>query len=813
VETLIQDLRFGLRIFRKSPGFTAIAILTLALGIGANTAIFSIVQGVLLAPLPYREPDRLVTVWLNNFRLKSPTDLSYRDFMDWEHGAPPFEKMSAYAWRSFDLSSPGNPEHLAGREISSGFLSTLGVGLALGREFSKEEDRNGGAPVAIISNGLWRDRFGGSATALGESIVLDGIETTVVGVLQQGFRFGTDYADVYIPIGQRKLVDANDRTVHDVMCVARLKPGVSLSQANAEMNAIQENIDRLNPETEQGLGARILPAKEPLVGDVRGTLLLLLGAVGVVLLIACANVANLLLARSAARAREFSIRAALGASRGRIVRQLVTESVLLSILGGVLGLAAAIWSLNAGLATLAADLPRSDNIHVNASVLFFALGISIVVGILFGLTPALSSSRRDLQPSLMEGGRGSTGGHQRTQSGLVIAQMALTLVLLAGAGLLFRTIQHLWKADLGFESQHVLTFQVGLSPSAIKTGVGVRAAYQELLDRIRQIPGIQGAEITTEVPMTHQMNSIPFWVDSHRPASVAEAPRTLGFITGPDFLQVMRIPLIRGRFISQQDTVNSPLVAVIDSELARVYFPGKDPIGRTITFPQVGDYQIIGVVGHVQHWQVGFSSPFMQNQSYVSIYQVQDRWMTTIDTWTWVVVRTPLDASIVLPEIRKAVFGAAGDQTVYHAQSMAEIVSESMSPQRFPLILLGSFATLGLFLASIGIYGVMSYSVTQRVHEIGIRMALGAEKRDVFRIVVGQGLTLALAGLAIGVTAALILTRLLLSFSHLLYGVGASDPATLVSVSAVLFGVASLACYLPARRAMRVDPMVALRHD
>jgi len=813
IEAWWQDLRFAVRVLRKNPDFAAVAVLTLALGIGANTAIFSVVQGVLLAPLPYREPDRLVTVWLNNFRLKSPTNLSYRDFMDWERGAPPFEKMSAYAWRSFDLSSPGNPEHLEGREISSNFLSTLGVGLALGREFSSEEDRNGGAPVAIISNGLWRDRFGGSATALGKSIVLDDVETTVVGVLQPGFRFGTDYADVYIPIGQRKFVDANDRTVHDVVCVARLKRGVSLSQADAEMNAIQENIDRLNPETEQGLGAKILPAKEPLVGDVRGTLLLLLGAVGVVLLIACANVANLLLARSATRAREFSIRAALGAGRGRIVRQLVTESVLLSVLGGVLGVAAAKWGLNATLATLAANLPRSDNIHVNTSVLCFALGVSIVVGILFGLAPALRSSRADLQPSLKEGDRGSAGGPHRTQSVLVIVQIALTLVLLAGAGLLFRTIQHLLKADLGFESRHILTFQVGLSPSATKTGAGVRAAYQQLLDRIRQIPGVQGAEITTEVPMTHQMNSIPFWVDSHRPASVAEAPRTLGFITGPDFLQVMRIPLIRGRFISQQDTINSPLVAVIDSELARTYFPGKDPIGRTITFPQVGDYRIIGVVGHVQHWQVGFSSPFMQNQSYVSTYQVQDRWMTTIDTWTWVMVRTPLDASIVLPEIRKAVYGAASDQTVYHAQTMAEIVSESMSPQRFPLILLGSFATLALLLASIGIYGVMSYSVTQRVHEIGIRMALGAENRDVFRMVVGQGVSLAFAGLAIGVTAALILTRLLSSFSHLLYGVGASDPATLVSVSAVLIGVAILACYLPARRAMRVDPMVALRYE
>jgi putative ABC transport system permease protein len=333
------------------------------------------------------------------------------------------------------------------------------------------------------------------------------------------------------------------------------------------------------------------------------------------------------------------------------------------------------------------------------------------------------------------------------------------------------------------------------------------------LGRIRQIPGVQSAEITTEVPMTHQINAIPFWVDSRRPASVAEAPRTLGFITGPDFLQVMHIPLIRGRFISQQDAVGSPLVAVIDTELARTYFPGKDPIGRTITFPQVGDYRIVGVVGHVQHWQVGFSSPFMQNQSYVSIYQIQDRWMTTIDTWTWVVVRTPLDSSMVLPEIRKAVYETGSDQTVYHAQTMAEIVSESISPQRLPLILLGSFASLALALASIGIYGVISYSVTQRVHEIGIRMALGAEKRDISRWVVGQGLSLVFAGLIIGIVAALILTRLLSSFSQLLYGVRASDPLTFAVISILLTIVAVLACYIPARRAMRVDPMVALRYE
>ena len=813
IEHLCQDVQYGLRMMRRGPAFTAVAVLTLALGIGANTAIFSVVQGVLLAPLPYHDPDRLVTVWLNNFRLKSPTALSYRDFLDWELASPPFEKMAAYSRRSFDLSSPGNPEHLQGREISARFFSTLDVRMALGREFSPEDDRYGSAPVAIISDGLWRDRFGGTPAALGKSIVLDGVETTVVGVLQPDFRFGTEYADVHIPIGQRKPVDANDRTAHDVQCIARLKRGVSLSQADAAMNAIQDHIDRLNPETERGLGAKVLPTKEALVGDVRGTLLLLLGAVGVVLLIACANVASLLLARSATRRREFSIRAALGADRRRIVRQLVTESLLLSILGGVLGLGVAKWGISAALVSLAADLPRSDNIRVNAFVLLFALAVSIVVGILFGLAPALRSSRADLQLSLKEAGRGSTGGHHRTQSGLVIAQVALTLVLLTGAGLLFRTIQHLWKADLGFESQHLLTFQVGLSASATKTGAGVRAAYQQLLGRIRQIPGVQSAEITTEVPMTHQINAIPFWVDSRRPASVAEAPRTLGFITGPDFLQVMHIPLIRGRFISQQDAVSSPLVAVIDTELARTYFPGKDPIGRTITFPQVGDYRIVGVVGHVQHWQVGFSSPFMQNQSYVSIYQIQDRWMTTIDTWTWVVVRTPLDSSMVLPEIRKAVYETGSDQTVYHAQTMAEIVSESISPQRLPLILLGSFASLALALASIGIYGVISYSVTQRVHEIGIRMALGAEKRDISRWVVGQGLSLVFAGLIIGIVAALILTRLLSSFSQLLYGVRASDPLTFAVISILLTIVAVLACYIPARRAMRVDPMVALRYE
>ena len=810
VEALWKDLRFAARVLRKNPGFTAVAVLTLALGIGANTAIFSVVQGVVLAPLPYREPDRVVMVWLNNLHLKSITDLSYADFVDWQRGARSFEKMAAYAWRGFDLSSPGTPEHLQGREISANFFATLGVELAQGREFSAAEDRNGGAPAVIISNSLWRDRFGRSTTTMGKSIVLDGVEATIVGVLPPGFRFGTDDADIYTPIGQRKLVEQNDRTVHNVVCIARLKAGVSMSRAEAEMNTVQETIDRLHPDMEEGLGAKLTPVKEQLVGDVRGTLLLLLGAVGAVLLIACANVANLLLVRTAARTREFSIRSALGAGRGRIVWQLVTESVLLSLFGGVLGLVAAKWGLNAALAAVGSSLPRSENVGLNVSVLLFALGVSIVVGILFGLAPALKSSR---QTSLQEGARGSTAGSHRAQSSLVVIQMALTVVLLAGAGLLFRTIQQLWKANLGFDAHNIITFQVGLSPSATGNGVGVRSAFHQMIERIRQIPGVQSADLSTLVPMSHQVNSLPFWVDSHRPASVAEAPRTLGFITGPDFQRVMGIPLVRGRFISEQDTINAPLVAVIDTELARTYFPDTDPIGRTISFAQVGGYRIIGVVGHVQHWELGFSSPFTDAQSYVSIYQVMDRWMTTIDTWTWIVVRTPLDTSTVLPDIRKAVYGAGSDQPIYNVHTIKQIVSESMSSQRFPMILLGTFAGLALLLASIGIYGVISYSVSQRVHEIGIRMALGADKRDVFRMVVGQGLALALAGLAIGVVGALILTRLLSSFSVLLYGVGASDPLTFTAVSVMLILVAVLACYIPARRAMRVDPMVALRYE
>ncbi|HLJ29768.1 MAG TPA: ABC transporter permease [Candidatus Angelobacter sp.] len=810
VEVLLQDLRYALRMMRKNPGFMAVAVLTLALGIGANTAIFSVVEGVVLAPLPYSDPERLVFVFENNLKLKHIIFTSYPDFLDWQRNARSFQQMAAFDFTSVDLTSPGTAEHLDSKEISAGFFSTLGVKLTLGHEFSPDENKPGGSPLAVISDHLWRDRFGASPEALGKSVTLNGIGYTVVGVLPPGFYFWTP-ADVYVPLGQGDPV-LNDRITHKFTCIARLKTGVNLGQAQAEMTTIQQNITQLYPDLDRGLGADVLPLKQMIVGDARGTLFLLLGAVGIVLLIACANVANLLLARSAARRHEFAIRSALGASRRRIARQLMTESVLLSLVGGGLGLALAKWGLKAVLAAVPGGMPRSENVGLNIYVLVFAFGISTAVGILFGLAPALKSSRVDVQDSLKQGNRVSSGGHRRTRGGLVIVQMALTLVLLAGAGLLFQTIRHLWEVNPGFSVQHVITFKVGLSASANHTPSTMRAAYQQLLDRIRQVPGVEAADLTTLVPLSNADNALPFWVGSP-PASIAEAPRTTIYSTGPDYLKTMGIPLLRGRFFTADDTIRSNPVVVIDDVLARTYFPGRDPLGQTVTFIHVGPYRVVGVVGHVRHYDLGDSRTYAPNQAYSAFYQISDQWLPVMHESTTVVLRTPLDMAAILPTIKAAVYGTGSDQPVYDMHTMRETISESMSSQRFPMILLGTFAGLALLLAFVGIYGVISYLTTERVHEIGIRMALGAEKWDVLRMILGQGLRLALPGIAIGTGAALILGQLLSSFSHLLYGVRPRDPLTLIGVSLILLSAALLACYIPARRAAGVDPMVALHHE
>ena len=814
MDTLLQDLRYSLRMFAKSPVFTIVAVLTLALGIGANTAIFSVVQSVLLAPLHYSQPDRLVVLWENNPRFPR-VYISYPNFQDWKQRARSFQQMAAYSEEEADLTQPGSPTHLISKHVSSGFFETLGVNLFLGRDFSSREDQHGGAPVAIISNRLWRNRFARNPQILAQSMTIDGVNYAIVGVTPEEFRFEGD-ADVFIPLGQSDPLILSDRASHDgILAIARLGSNSSISQAQAEMDTVQSRLDQAYPDADRDLGIYVEPLRQAIVGYVRGTLLMLLSAVGLVLFIACANVANLLLARSATRRREFAIRLALGANQARVLRQLLTESVLLSLLGSSLGLLFAFVGIRLVLAAMPDVLPRSQEIGVNGPALLFTVAISIAVGILFGLAPALRGRNLDLQSSLKAGGRGATTAHRRAESIVVVAQMALTLVLLVGAGLLLRTVRRLANVDPGFDTQHIVTFKVGISSSASKSAPGTRAAYQQLIERIREIPGVQAADFTDAVPLSGQGGTLPFWVGSQKPASLQGAPRLAMFLTGPEYLRTMRIPLLRGRFLASEDTTKTPCVVVIDSVFSSKYFPDRDPIGETLTagFSPVGPCTIVGVVGHVRHWSLDDRNTRSDNQAYYSLYQDSDQWVPINFPDATIVVRTPLSSSTIMPAVKAAVFVAGRDQTVYSVQTMQEIVTDSMSAQRLPTILFGGFAGLALVLASIGIYGVISYSVSQRVHEIGIRMALGAERRNIFRMIIGQGIGLTLAGLVLGTVVALFVVRLSATFSALLYGVSTTDPITFVTVPILLIAVALVACYVPARSAMRVEPLAALRDE
>jgi predicted permease len=810
-ETLTRDVHYALRQLFKSPGFAVTAIVTLALGIGANTAIFSIVEGVVLAALPYPQPDRLVMALESRPGVRQ-IGISYPDFEDWQHNARSFEQMAALTSRNYDLTGPGTPEYLHGMEVSSGLFATLGVKLVLGHEFPPSEDRPNGAHGVIIGDRLWKNRFASNPAALGKTLVLDGANFTIVGILPPGFRLWTD-TDVYTALGQDEPLLYNDRTIHSIVSIARLKPDVSIAQAQGELEAIQANLDRLYPAADRNLGSNIEPLKHFIVGDSGPTLLLLLGAVGIVLLIACTNVANLSLARSAARTREFAIRSALGASRARLVRQLLTESVLLALTGGLLGLIVAIIAVRLVLAKFPEMLPRSENIHLNIPVLLFAFGISLAVGILFGVAPALDGSKVDVQASLKSGERGATRAQPRAQNNLVIAQVALTLVLLVGSGLLLRTVLGLWNVNPGFDRQNLITFKVGISPSLTRTASSTRTAYRQLLDRIREIPGVQAADFTNIVPLSEDPNVGPFWAGAQQTTAMQDAPHALYFETGPDYLQTMRIPLLRGRFFTPADNSTSEPVVVIDSVLAHTYFPNKNPVGQLITVAHWRTARVVGVVGHVRHWGLGDTGAYNPSQIYISFYQLSDEWVPAFARDLSVAVRTPLNVASIMPAIRNVVYGTGKDQPIYDLQTMQQIASNSIATQRLPMMLLAAFAALALLLASVGIYGTISYSVSQRVQEIGIRMALGAKRTDVLRMVMGQGMRLAVVGLTIGAGAALVLSRVLKSFSQLLYGVRADDPLTFIAVSFVLMAAALLACCLPARRAMQVDAMQALRTE
>lgn len=654
-------------------------------------------------------------------------------------------------------------------------------------------------PAAIISHRLWDERFARSPLAIGKGITLNGIDYTVVGVLPRDFRLPGQDADAYTALGHDDPFVRNDRTNHDVAAIARLAPRVTVGQAQAELNTVQEEIDRLNPQTERGLKTYIQPLKQAVVGNISKTLVLLFGAVGLVLLIACSNVANLLLARGTGRAREFALRLALGANRVQVMRYVVTEGALLSLAGGTLGLAFAIWGMKAIRLVFGESLPRAEQIGLDVPVLCFVVAVSLIVGIAFALVPAWKSSRVDLQASIRR---------HPVQNSFVIVQVALSLILLTGASLLLRTIHNLWTVNPGFEAQRVLTFQVGLSSSVAKTAPNIRASFRQLVDRIRQIPGVEAADITALVPMGAKYNEGPFWLGIQQPASMAEIPRAIYYPIGPDYVRTMKIPLLRGRALAQSDDTKSGRVILIDSLLAQRYFAGGNPVGQTITVPHWGLARVVGVVGHVEQYGLD-SAQAEKPQIYYSFYQLNDEWVPAFSSDVSIAVRSSVSSAAIFP----AIADAAGGQPVYEVHTIEDLVSHSMDAQRLPMLLLSAFALLALVLAFIGIYGVISYSTNQRAPEFAIRTAIGATRWDVLRIVIGQGLQLVLLGIAAGALSTLILLRLLSSYSRLLFGVTANDPVTLLGVASVLIATTILACYVPAMRAARSDPMAVLRHD
>jgi predicted permease len=816
MDTLIQDLRYGCRTLAKRPGFTALALITLALGLGTNTALFSVVNGVLLNPLPYPHPEQLVTLHESKPNFQTGA-IPYLNFVDWQNENHTFSSIAISRGYSFTLTGLGESERLQGQWVSASFFHTLGVTPAIGRDFSLEDDQFGAAPVALISAALWKRRFGSSAHVLGKVMVLDGKGYTVIGVMPANFNLTVSSfqpGDVYAPIRQWDNPSLRNRKAAlSLHGIGRMKPGVTLEQAKADLQRVARNLAAAYPEANAGTSANILPMKQNMVGHIQPYLMALLAAVGFVLLIACVNVANLLLARSTGRTREFAIRAALGASKGRVVQQLLVESSLLALSGGALGLALAAWGTQAALAKLPTALPRAGEISIDGRVLFFTVIVSLATGILFGLAPALKSARRDLNEALQQGGRGSSGARHRAHGALVALEMALALVLLIGAGLMIRSIARIWRVNPGFEPRNLLTFSVSLPP-ALKSAspAAHRAALRALEGRLQATPGVQAESLSWGAfPMNVEDDQL-FWPDGQpKPQSASGMDWTLDYIVGPDYLNAMKIPLKQGRFLAEQDDERSPLVIVIDDVFANKFFRNENPVGKRVNLA-AGDRkaEIVGVVGHANQW--GLDSDEAQPlraQMYLSLQQMPDDWFQG-PTGADVVVRTLGSPDTVIGAIRQTIRQISGDSVVYGFETMDDIVSSSLATRQFSMILLGAFAALALILASIGLYGVVSYLVGQRTHEIGVRMALGARRDDVLRLVLGQGAEMALLGVGLGLVAAFGLTRLMAKFS-LLFAVSALDPLTFAGVSVLLVLVALAACYVPAHRATRVDPMVALR--
>jgi putative ABC transport system permease protein len=821
MSTIWQDLRYGARMFLKNPGITFVVILALALGIGANTAIFSVVNAVLLKPLPFEESDRLV--FLNETsKAMEEISVSYPNFTDWRNQNKVFEKIGVYNRSNYNLTGTGEPERIITGQVSADFFSALRVNAALGRVFTNDEDKPGGEPVVLLSYALWQRRFGGQASILNQPITLNAKSYTVIGIMPRDYQMPSR-VEMWVPVGQLSGQSSWQlRGNHPGLYgVARLKPGVTLDAARAEMNTIGANLEKQYNDSNAGNGIGVRPLIEIFISDIRRPLWVLFGAVAFVLLIACANIANLLLARATARQKEMAVRAAMGAGRWRIARQLLTESVLLGLIGGSLGLLLARWGIEFILYISPTAIPRSKEIGLDWRVLAFTIGVSFVTGILFGLVPALQAGVVDVHETLKETGRGTSGRHW-LRSCLVVAEVASTLVLLISAGLMIRSFYRLQKVNPGFSYEHLTSFSVALPGKKYKSNEQQVDFYKRLLENLRGLPGVEATAAASGLPLGNNGWQTSFVIDGRPKPPRNQTPLMEACLVTTDYFRAMNIPLKSGRYFTDRDDrsflagkdlskytdeekdlagVNS---VIIDEEFARRYWPNEEAVGKRINMGSDEKPMLLtvqGVVGRVKMEGLGQDSNRVQG--YFPFLQLPGSGMT-------VIVKGSADPNQMVSAIREQVRQIDPDQPIYSVRTMGEIRSESVAGERLNLTLFSLFAGIALVLAVVGIYGVMSYSVTQRTHEIGIRMAIGAQPRDVFKMIIGHGMALALIGVAIGLVGAFLLTRLMAS---MLFGIEPTDPVTFVSIALLLTGVALVACYVPGRRATKVDPVVSLRYE
>ncbi len=802
MQTLFADLRYGFRLLLKSPGFTTIAVLALALGIGANTAIFSLVDRVLIRPLPYADADRLVMVWEDASFVSFPRNTpAPANFVDWRSQNQVFTDMAASRGRSASLTGDGNPEMIRGLGVTANLFDVLGVRPLLGRRFTEQEDRSG-ETVVLISYGLWQSRYGGDPGIVGRGILMDGLKTTVLGVMRPDFNYPGRMMQYWEP-AHFSARDLNNRGSHFLNVVARLKPGITVARAQSDMSVIAKRLAQQYPNTNKHVGVTLVPLKEQVVGNTGTALIVLLAAAACVLLIACSNVANLLLAKAAGRQREMAIRTALGAARARLVRQMVTESVLLSLAGGALGLLFARVSMTALVSLVPLGLSKSAG--MDGRLLLFTLGVSMATGLLFGLVPAFQITGTEAGTKLKEGGRGGVSGTGRSlRDALVVAEVALALILLVSAGLLLRTLRNLHAIDAGFNAENILTMTTRLSSTKYADSSKRMNYFDSVLAGVRALPGVERAGFTSNLPFTVRGNTSGFNIEG-RPFGVGEPSDALYREVTTDYLETMRVRLLEGRFLGKEDRANSLPVVIINETFKKRYWPNESPLGKRIQIPDDGApwSTIVGVVKDVRERGLEVE---LKPGVYLPIRQVPFGWNIP----SQLAIRTSMSPLAVAQAAREAIWSVDRDQPISDVRTMEDIVDLEVADHKQQTTLLGAFAALALVLASLGIYGVLSYAVTQRTREIGLRMALGADSGDVTRMVVGHGLALTGLGIAIGLASAFALTR---TMTKLLVGVAASDPAVYSGVAALLALIALVACYIPAARAARVDPMVALRDE